>query len=120
MSKGNLVYSTASKGENLSKAGNKKPTTESLGTVTPESTTLKLQYEKKGRGGKGVTLVLELPYNPPHFKRLMKEIKTQLGTGGAFKEQDNGGGITSHLEFQGNWLVQLREMLAKKGFSVKG
>ena len=117
MTEENLVYSTSKKGENLSKAEKEK---HSLCDIHPESTTLKLQYEKKGRGGKGVTLVLELPDNPPYFKRLMKEIKSQLGTGGAFKETENAGQKQAHLEFQGNRLDEVRELLKTTGFLLKG
>ena len=119
MTEDNLVYSTSSKGKNLSKV-KKQGNANRLSEILPESTTLKLQYEKKGRGGKGVTIVLELPYNPPYFKRLMKDIKIQLATGGAFKEIDSGGQKSTQLEFQGNCLKKVRELLQEKGFSVKG
>ena len=109
-----LVYSTDTKGVNLKKEGKAK--TNKLEEVTPETMTLKLQYEKKGRGGKGVTVVLELPDNPPYFKRLMKEIKNQLGTGGTYKEVDGA----PQLEFQGDCRELVRELLAGKGFGVKG
>ncbi|MDT8447685.1 MAG: translation initiation factor [bacterium] len=110
-----LVYSTAQKGQDLSKKKSKGGQA-ALAEVEPGQCTLKLQYEKKGRGGKGVSLVLELPHNPPYFKRLMKELKTRLGTGGAYKEE----GPTAHLEFQGNRLEDLRGMLVELGFKVKG
>ena len=102
---------------NLAKEGKSKGGG-SLVEVVPGGTTLRLQYEKKGRGGKGVTLVLDLPHNPPYFKRLMKEIKTQLGVGGAFK--DAATGDPAHLEFQGNCTERVQILLKEKGFTVKG
>lgn len=113
-----LVYSTESKGVNLAKVAKKKGGAGDLSEVVPESTSLKLQYEKKGRGGKGVTLVMELPNNPPYFKRLMKEIKAQLAAGGAYKEEKGEG--SAQLEFQGNHLDAVRVLLQEKGFSVRG
>ena len=119
MEEDRLVYSTESKGVNLAKEAKKKKGG-SLSEVIPESTTLILQYEKKGRGGKGVTLVLDLPHNPPYFKRLMKQIKAQLASGGAYKEKESAGEGSAQLEFQGNHLEQLRELLQDKGFIIKG
>tara|TARA_B100000029_G_scaffold13038_1_gene13622 strand:+ start:47 stop:379 length:333 start_codon:yes stop_codon:yes gene_type:complete len=105
----NIVYSSDGSGKNLV---NKKKKKETFSEVTPEETTLKLRIEKKGRGGKAVTVIYELPSNPPYFKKLLKELKNYCGTGGSQKKD--------HLEIQGDQRDKVREFLLKKGFKVKG
>jgi len=117
MTRENLVYSTETKGKNL---GQKHNGGAELQEIVPQETHLKLQYEKKGRGGKGVSVVFELPHNPPYFKRLMKELKKQLGTGGAYKETVQEGQPGAQIEFQGNRIDDLRGLLQSKGFHIKG
>lgn len=43
--------------------------------ITPEKTTLKIKLEKNQRGGKLVTVIHELPFNPPYFEDLAKKLK---------------------------------------------
>ena len=43
----------------------------------------KLRMEKKGRGGKTVTVVYDLPNNATFLKELSQELKRACGTGGA-------------------------------------
>ena len=43
----------------------------------------KLRMEKKGRGGKTVTVVYDLPQNEAFLKELAQELKRACGTGGA-------------------------------------
>ena len=61
MSKGDIIYSSDGSGVNLVKKNKKKPVYED---VDPSKTILKLRIEKKGRGGKAVSVVYELPENP--------------------------------------------------------
>jgi translation initiation factor 1 len=68
--------------------------------------------EKKGRGGKTVTIVYALPRNAAFLKDLAQELKRVCGTGGAAGEDS--------LELQGDLRDRVREYLVKKGFSVKG
>jgi translation initiation factor 1 len=68
--------------------------------------------EKKGRGGKTVTVVYGLPQNDQFLKDLSQELKKACGTGGAVVE----GGV----ELQGDLRDRVREALAKRGFVVKG
>ena len=72
----------------------------------------KLRMEKKGRGGKTVTVVYGLPDNQPFLKELASELKRACGTGGATVE----GGV----EMQGDLRDRLRDVLTKKGWTVKG
>jgi translation initiation factor 1 len=68
--------------------------------------------EKKGRGGKTVTVVDGLPHNGAFLKDLSQELKRACGTGGAVAE--------GSVELQGELRDRVREVLLKKGFVVKG
>jgi translation initiation factor 1 len=72
----------------------------------------KLRLEKKGRGGKTVTVVYDLPDNSEFLKGLAQELKRACGTGGAVAENT--------IELQGDLRERVREYLGKKGFGVKG
>ena len=72
----------------------------------------KLRMEKKGRGGKTVTVVAGLPNNAAFLRELCQELKRACGTGGAV---DDGA-----IELQGDLRDRVREHLAKKGFVIKG
>ena len=72
----------------------------------------KLRMEKKGRGGKTVTVVYDLPQNEAFLKELAQELKRTCGTGGAVAENT--------IELQGDLRDRVREYLAKKGWQVKG
>ncbi len=72
----------------------------------------KLRMEKKGRGGKTVTVVYDLPQNEAFLKELAQELKRTCGTGGAVA--DNA------IELQGDLRDRVREYLARKGWQVKG
>ena len=72
----------------------------------------KLRMEKKGRGGKMVTVVDGLPNNAAFLKELCQELKRACGTGGAVD-----AGL---IELQGDLRDRVRDCLSKKGFSVKG
>jgi translation initiation factor 1 len=68
--------------------------------------------EKKGRGGKTVTVVFGLPNNAEILKGLCGELKKACGCGGAVT--DDG------VELQGELRDRVRPWLEKKGFVVKG
>lgn len=68
--------------------------------------------EKKGRGGKTVTVVDGLPRNAAFLKELCQELKRACGTGGAVSDDT--------IELQGDLRDRVREYLIKKRFLVKG
>lgn len=78
----------------------------------PTRIVAKLRIEKSGRSGKTVTVVDGLPRNADFLKQLSQELKRACGTGGAVLE--------SGVELQGDLRDRVRELLARKGFSVKG
>ena len=80
--------------------------------AVPARVVAKLRTEKKGRGGKTVTVVDGLPRNAAFLKELSQELKRACGTGGAVGE--------GAVELQGDLRERVREFLRKKGFVVKG
>lgn len=72
----------------------------------------KLRMEKKGRGGKTVTVVYDLPQNEAFLKDLGQELKRACGTGGAVADNT--------IELQGDLRDRVREYLSRKGWQVKG
>lgn len=78
----------------------------------PTRVVAKLRLEKKGRGGKTVTVVYDLPNNADFLKALAQELKKTCGTGGAPAE--------SAVELQGDHRDRIRQALTAKGYIVKG
>lgn len=78
----------------------------------PEKITAKLRIEKKGRGGKVVTVIYDLPRNPDFLAKLAKELKAKCGSGGKAGED--------LVEIQGDHRDRLRQLLQAKGWAVKG
>ena len=77
----------------------------------PAHIVAKLRTEKKGRGGKTVTVVYGLPQNIDFLKELSQELKRACGTGGTVVE----GGI----ELQGELRDRVRDVLMKRGYVIK-
>ena len=80
--------------------------------AVPKRVVAKLRMEKKGRGGKTVTVIYGLPNNEPFLKTLCSELKKTCGCGGAITEDG--------VELQGELRDRVRPYLEKKGFLVKG
>jgi translation initiation factor 1 len=71
-----------------------------------------LRLEKKGRGGKTVTVVAGLPRNPAFLAALAAELKRACGTGGTATDDA--------VEIQGDHRERLRALLAAKGWRARG
>ena len=80
--------------------------------AVPAKVVAKLRMEMKGRGGKIVTVVYDLPRNSAFLKELCQELKRTCGTGGAVSENT--------VELQGDLRDRVRPVLLKKGWTVKG
>jgi translation initiation factor 1 len=83
--------------------------------AVPRRITAKLRVEKKGRGGKVVTVLYNLPRNAAFLKELTQELKRSCGTGGAPAKD-----AEDTIELQGDLRDRVRDLLLKKGFLVKG
>ena len=72
-----------------------------------------LFYERKGRGGKSVTILSDFSgVTDSEIEQLASRLKKALGTGGSCR----GGEIL----IQGDRRIDLREFLSHDGFKVKG
>jgi translation initiation factor 1 len=80
--------------------------------AVPDRVVAKLRMEKKGRGGKIVTVVFGLPDNAEFLKTLCGELKRACGCGGAV--------TADGVELQGELRDRVRAHLEHKGFVVKG
>ena len=72
---------------------------------------VRVGLEAKGRGGKQVTVVFNVPVQPGELLELGQELRKKCGSGGTVK---NG-----RIEIQGNHRQTLIEELQKRGWSVK-
>lgn len=111
-----LVYSTETDGK-CAKCGwpqrdCKCSTARAANAPLPPRIVAKLRMEKKGRGGKTVTVVYGLPENDTFLKTLCQDLKRACGCGGAV--------AVGEIELQGELRERVRAVLAKKGYVVKG
>lgn len=80
--------------------------------VSPNQTLLKVRLESKGRGGKSVSVIFNLPHNPDYFSKMTKKLKSSLGCGGTYKKE-------GQIEIQGDHRQKIKAWLEKEGFKVK-
>jgi len=109
-----LVYST-DRGRICSRCGwpeNNCQCSKSADEPIPQRIVAKLRMEKKGRGGKTVTVVDNLPRNAVFLKELCQDLKRACGTGGAV--------VAATVEIQGDLRERVRKLLVERGFGVKG
>jgi len=85
---------------------------EASSAPVPNRPVAKLRVEKTGGGGKTVTVVFGLPQNAAFLRDLAQELKRACGTGGT--TTDDG------VELQGDLCERARDVLAKRGYIVKG
>jgi translation initiation factor 1 len=78
----------------------------------PARITAKLRLEKKGRGGKSVTVIDGLPDNAAFLEELAAALKKSCGTGGTTRP--------GAVELAGDVRERVRSLLAARGFVVKG
>lgn len=75
-----------------------------------------LRIEKKGRGGKTVSVVAKLPPSPTYLKDLAQKLKNRCGSGGTSKIEGQEG----FVEIQGDKLTIIRSALQDLGIKFKG
>ena len=80
--------------------------------AVPAKIVAKLRMEKKGRGGKTVSVVYDLPRNDAFLKDLCQELKRACGTGGTVHDDT--------IELQGDLRDRIRACLTSRGYAVKG
>lgn len=94
-----LVYSTGKKVEK------KKKNTKQKG-YSPSKGPIKIRVEKKGRRGKSVTVLYDLPLEEKEAKALMKNLQAHLACGGTLKN--------STIELSGDSREKVQEFLKKR------
>lgn len=86
----------------------------------PAKIRVNLSIGKRG-SGKVVTVIDGLPQDPEFLDSLARDLKKSCGTGGRVgRDLTPAGGQTPYIELQGDHRERLRELLAKKGWTVKG
>lgn len=86
----------------------KKSTSEGSKEVQPGPLRPAVNIERKGRGGKTVTIISKLPNHDTLLKDLCAHLKRALGSGGTYRTLD-GQGI---IEIQGDHREQIGDLIA--------
>jgi len=102
-----LVYSTE---EVIPKKG-KPAVRKASAPADPATCKVIVRLDRKGRGGKTVTMIEGLQLSEEDSEKLLKKLKTRFGTGGAVK---NGA-----LEIQGDHCDGIMAELGKMGYRPK-
>jgi len=80
-------------------------------SLPPDEQTAHIRREKKGRGGKTVTVIMNLQLTADDAKDLSKQLKQACGAGGAVKEDS--------IEIQGDNRDRVAEVLQQLGYKTK-
>lgn len=80
-------------------------------SLPSKSTVIRVGRETKGRRGKGVTIISDLPLDENGVTELATKMKTRLGTGGTVKE--------GRTEIQGEHRDRIVAELEGMGYRVK-
>jgi translation initiation factor 1 len=107
-----LVYSTRSGDE---RKKNDVPPVGRRSSLPPAQHNLKIMRDKKGRGGKMVTVISGFELTESDLTDLAKTLKTMCGAGGTVKQED-GAQI---IEVQGDHREKLAEKLKSLGYKAK-
>jgi len=105
--KSRLVYSTDKVLTNKEKPAGKAPQTK--GPLSQQKVYVRL--DRKGRGGKSVTLIEGIQMPGKDREALLKQLKARLGTGGALKNDV--------IEIQGDHCDVIIAMLQGMGYKPK-
>lgn len=102
-----LVYSTEKSIPRKEKPADRDPVT----PVDPATCRAVVRLDRKGRGGKSVTVVEGLQLPAEESEKLLKRLKARFGTGGAVKG--------NALELQGDRCDAIMAELVKLGYRPK-
>lgn len=100
-----VVYSTSDNFEFRGNEGSDEV------TLPPSQQNLRVQLDKKSRGGKKVTLITGFVGKDEDLKELGKTLKIKCGVGGNSKEGE--------ILIQGDFRTQILEYLIQAGFKAK-
>ena len=104
--KSKLVYST-----DRPVSRKEKPIETPQASVPAAQQKVTVRLDRKGRGGKTVTVIDGLKISQKKMEELLRQLKSKLGTGGTIKEKS--------LEIQGDHLEIVMSALQTMGFSPR-
>jgi translation initiation factor 1 len=79
--------------------------------LPPQQQNIRVQATRSGRRGKTVTLITGFQCQPATLNQLLKQLKTQCGSGGTAKENT--------LEIQGDHRQKIFQFLSDLGYKAK-
>ncbi|MBK1989368.1 translation initiation factor [Sphaerospermopsis aphanizomenoides BCCUSP55] len=79
--------------------------------LPPNQQNVRVQATRAGRKGKTVTVITGFQTKPETLAALLKQLKTQCGTGGTVKDNE--------IEIQGDHKQKILEILIKLGYKAK-
>ncbi|WP_417658992.1 translation initiation factor [Pseudidiomarina sp.] len=86
-------------------------TVEQSETPLDTSQPVRIQRQTKGRKGKGVTVIFDLPDNPDLLAEYASALRKTCGVGGAVKD--------GTIELQGDQRNKAKQWLEQRGFKAK-
>jgi translation initiation factor 1 len=90
---------------------NSKALERGIPDLPPNQQNVRVQTSKSGRKGKIVTMITGFQSKSETLEKLLKQLKTQCGSGGTIKENT--------LEIQGDHKQKILQLLTEMGYKAK-
>lgn len=103
-----LVYTSDPEEAKRLRESHKMP---ELRDAPPSSHTIRIELDRKSRGGKSVTVLSGFELTPATLQALAKQLKSRCGSGGTVKERA--------IEIQGDHRDTVAAELTRLGYKIK-